>query len=169
MEFSDLEKTVERILQNLVGKCCWGFVAGEGTGSTVSLDFGKKVPLQVPNKNPLLTEDQRKYEGEINLFIESPWTLTSESGIVCSSDDPDDNDGPMVQGLWKIVNKQVRNVKILKPSHDLIINFEGKFTLNIICNQMENEYDNYSVFMGNEIYIVGPKGQISRQERGTKR
>jgi hypothetical protein len=34
---------------------------------------------------------------------------------------------------------------------------------------MENEYDNYSVFMGNEIYIVGPKGQISRQERGTKR
>ena len=49
-------------LNKLVGEECWGVVGGAGTGSVISLAFGKQFPRNIPLKNPYVTEVVRNYE-----------------------------------------------------------------------------------------------------------
>lgn len=69
-------------LNSLIGQPCWSVIAGRGTGSVISLHFGNKLPLQQPIKNSYLSEEQRKYEGELILFIQCVWRIDSEVEVI---------------------------------------------------------------------------------------
>jgi len=65
-------------LKSLLGKCCWGVSAGEGTGSVFILSFGGKVPRVRPIANPHFTSTQRRYIGELSLTVRSAWRIDSD-------------------------------------------------------------------------------------------
>lgn len=154
-------------LNRLVGQVCWGFAAGKGTGSVISLDIGEKVLRESPLKNPHLTAKQRKYKAEFDLFIQCAWRLESKTQVICGAWDDNSEGGDMLEGLQRLVGQAINSIKVSKPAFDLAVNFNNGLVLRIFCeqtNQAEME-DNYSVFLPNTIYVVGNRSQLRRAAR----
>ena len=156
-------------INRLIGQECWGFAAGEGTGSSVSLDIGRKVLRKEPLKNPHLTSEQRKYDSEFDLFIQCAWRIESKTQVICGAWDDNAEDGVMIKGLQGLVGSTVDSIKVSKPALDLVLNFNNGLALRIFCdqtNQAEMD-DNYSVFFPDVVYIVGNRSQLRRENRST--
>ena len=158
-------------LEQLVGKECWSVVAGEGTGSMVSLDFGRKQRRKTAVRNRHLTRTQREFEGEFDLFIQGcAWRLEEPRKVICSSMSDNANDGPMVAGLERLDEQKVLRVVIDYPGYDLALTFEGaegELTLRLFCDQAdrEGEADNYSFFSPKMAWAVGPGSVLRKAAR----
>lgn len=134
MESFNYSRNAERFLadiKNLYKKTCWSIIAGEGTGSNVSINFGEKILLKRPLKNPHLSEEERKYDGEYGLYITCSWRMDSDMHVVCGSKEPNRNNGAMVKGLKNLLNARVADIIVSKPAFDLVLNFDNKYSLKI--------------------------------------
>jgi hypothetical protein len=150
-------------LSLLTGQECWSVIAGSGTGSTIHLAFGRRIPRRVPVNNSILSEAERIYEGEFDLFVECAWRLERSNVVLCGSTDDDRNDGPMVIGLQQVVGGVVASVEVSKPIPDLILRFTGDLCLRVFCDQTnpDTNYDNYSFRMGDTILAVKARGRLA--------
>lgn len=143
-------------LHHLNGLECWGVVAGEGTGSRITLDFGKNIPRARPLKNPKLSEMQRQHKGEFGLFVQNcAWRLGSET-VICSSKSPNSSDGPMVRGLQSVVGQHVVNVAVTSPGYDLVVHFSGGARLHLFCDCLDQTRDgnNYSFHTLSRSFVI---------------
>lgn len=156
----DFESIQER-LTPLAGMVAWGCVAGVGTGSMVSLEFGEKRPRAKPVKNPRLDPLIRNYEGEWSLYIQdAAWRLDGPEEVLCSSRSSNEAGGEMLQGLHQLTDAVVTGVKLFKPGGDLLLVFSNGLKLTLFCDCMnEDEGDNYSVFAPSFIFTVKPKSK----------
>ena len=155
------------VLRQLINKKCWECAASPITGSEFSLHFGKKVPFQMPANLPKDIES----EGEFILFIRTAaWRLDRQAGVVCSSQDSPQNDGPMLKGLHQIVGRKIRSIKLLNFACDLQVNLSGGLVLRIFCNQTSvGEYSsNYSVHAPTKVYGVEGSGKIKYSDRSNQ-
>jgi hypothetical protein len=116
----------------LVQKECWSVIAGRGTGSTIHLALGERVPRRVVVTNQHLSLDERTNEDEFDLFIESAWRLEREAEVLCGSTDDDENEGAMVAGLLQLVGKRVLSVDVGTPVPDLAVRFQEELCLKVL-------------------------------------
>ena len=108
-------------LSSLTGEECWGVTGGEGTGSLIALDIGKRTVRAKPVRNVHLTELVRCYESEYKLLLYCPWRIESKSEVFSGSHMSNANDGPMVRGLDFIRAKKIAAVTCSLPALDLQI------------------------------------------------
>jgi hypothetical protein len=155
------------ILSQLVDKECWSVIAGLGTGSTIHLALGERVPRRLPITNQHLSATERANEGEFDLFIESAWRLERAAEVICGSTDDDENEGPMITGLLQLVGKRVLSVDMGTPVPDLTLRFQEELCLKVFCDQtnLRTAGDNYSVRSGETIVAVGVRGRIVVERR----
>lgn len=160
-------RRLRQALRQLVGRNCWGIVAGAGTGSTVALDYGKKVPRKMAIRNPHLTEEQRCFTGEYSVFVTCSWRLDSSADVICGWEDGNDEGGPMLRGLRSLVGRSVSDVEVMSPGHDLAIRFESDTWLRVFCDHTSeaDDGDNYSFFTRKTVYTVGCRGRIRTEPR----
>jgi len=153
-------------LNKLLGEECWGIVAGEGTGSVISIAFGSKIARKKPINNPHLTADQRQNKSEFDLMVSCAWRLNSDKEIVCSSTDLNDNDGPMVNGLKTLVGHKIKYIDITYPAYDLKLGFDNTLTLYVFCNETNtsDEYDNYVLYFKDSSFTVGTKSVLTYEK-----
>ena len=167
MKGSIAEVTAALIL--LEGRPCWSVLAGAGTGPTMHLEFGAKIPRRVPLRDrPQITREQARYEGQLDLLIQCAWRLELGDTVLCGSTDDDRNDGAMKIGLRGLEGKTVLALSVEYPVPDLSISFEGDLRLRVFCDQtnIETNDDNYSVRVGDTIHVVGARGRIGLEQRG---
>lgn len=160
----DLQHALVGYLTSLQGKECWGFIAGAGSGSMVTFDFGGRVPRRKPALNPNLTDEQRNFIGEITLFIQdAAWRIDSENGVLCGSTTWNDLAGPFGDGLRKIVGCRVQGIAVSRPGMDLSIEFDKGLRLKVFCNQTNAEDDgvNYSLHLNTKVYVVGINSSVT--------
>lgn len=163
----DLHTEFRNELHNLEGQECWGVSAGAGSGSRFSLQMGKRILRAKPLKNPTLPEDIQKYNGEFVLFIQNcAWRLDSER-MICSSKSPNNNDGPMVQGLRSLTGQRVVTVATSPPGHDLLIRFSGGGALHVLCDcfNEDEDGDNYSLHCPTRVFTIQAKGIVASEAR----
>jgi hypothetical protein len=63
-------------------------------------------------KRPRITDEQARYEGELDLFVQCAWRLEREDTVLCGSTDDNRIDGPMVRGLAALVGRVVVEVDV---------------------------------------------------------
>lgn len=145
--------------ERLVGERCWSFSAGAGTGSHLSLSFGRRIPRPISLTNPNLAPGARENDAEYSLFVECVWRLDDENGVVCGAWDDNRTDGPMLQGLARLPGHRVTAVLLRRPSLDLELAFDHGLRLAVFCDQVNEEEraDNYSVFLPQTVIVVGPR------------
>jgi hypothetical protein len=167
MGVSVMVKDFISTLQHLVGKNCWGFVAGEGTGSVVALDFGDRVKRDRPLKNPHLTREQRENSAELSLLVQCAWRLDSPEQVICSAWDSNVADGPMLAGLQRVVGKNVYSVVVDVVSLDLTLRFDAGLCLKIFCDRVnvDEDEDNYSFYTPTRTFAVGARSHLSIEPR----
>jgi len=161
---SNRRVVLRKFLTALRRKRCWSVLAGPGTGSMVTLAFGKRVPRPRPISNPTLTEEQNRFDGELKLFLkDAAWRIDGKRGPVCSSTDNNKRGGPMLRGLNRLVGKKVTSATVAGTAADLTISFSGGLRLLVFSVQTnsEDEEDNYSIHGRVGTVAVGPKGKLA--------
>lgn len=158
---------LRQVLEAIVNKPCWGVIAGPGTGSHISLDFGGKQPRERPLKNPHLTDDQQRFEGEYVLYVTCTWRLQLRDRVICSSTSSNAKDGPLQKGLGRLVDDIVNQVSVGPPAFDVEIRFQSGLVLLVFCDISNDEdEDNYSIFCPQGILTVsGGSEQIMHEAR----
>jgi len=154
-------------LCNLQGLECWGVVAGEGTGSRVTLDFGAKIERARPLRNPRLPEVLRQHKGAFGLFIQNcAWRLDADK-VICSWKAPNDNEGAMVSGLNTLIGQHVVTATARVPAYDLVLEFSGSTKLHLFCDCFDQGRDgnNYSFHSANQSFAVGADGVLTLESR----
>jgi len=159
-------------LQGLRGKECWNFGGGPGTGSMMTLDFGKKALWPVNSIKTGLTPAKQRFRGEISVYVQfAAWRLESKSAVVCSSTSSNHEGGPMQTGMAQVVGRRVQTVELSHPGLDLTIEFEGGLWLRVFCDQTntEDESDNYSVHLQDRVYSVGIFSRVECEKHAPPR
>lgn len=160
-----LDESFLQDLSNLTGEECWGVTGGEGTGSMISLDIGKRTVRAKPMRNPHLTELVRCYESAYQLLLYCPWRIESSSEVFSGSHMSNQNDGPMVRGLEVIRGKTIQTITCSRPAFDLQIQFEGGISLVIHCSLIGMDEDECYVFKGKlGWYSVGFDGKLALEK-----
>lgn len=155
-------------LNKLVGEECWGVVGGAGTGSIISLDFGKQIPRNKPLKNPYVTETVRNYESEFRLMLYCPWRIESRWQVISGSHMSNENDGPMVSGLHYIRGKKILAVTCTEPAYDLRIRFVNEVDLVVHCSLIGMDDDTcYSLSAPHGVFSVCYDGKVRFTENVT--
>lgn len=149
-------------MRTLSGKVLWSVVMGASTGSHLGLDVGGKRRLRHPLKNDRLTEDERNFEGELILYIKCAWRLETKAAFLCASGVAELDDDDVLE-LKRLRGATIERIDIFPPSYDCTLHMSNDLVLRIFCDQSEyDEYrGNYSLFVGDECYTVGPRGVLS--------
>lgn len=151
-------------IKKMVGQPCWGFVAGEGTGSVVSLQIGGKVPRTILINNPSLTIEQQQNTGEYVLLIECAWRLETKTKVICGAWDDNSENGSMKKGLRHLLGHKIEFIDLSKPGLDLKIGFDNGFMLQIFCDStnLKDKTDNYSFHLNLDrvVYIVTYRSKL---------
>ena len=157
-------------LNQLVGQKCWGYVAGPGTGSVLSIDIGNKIPGKKPTKGSRQNADQQKYYAEFSLFIECVWRIDSNDEVVCGAWNDNSKGGEMQKGLKRLVGCVINSISLFKPALDLEVSFSNQLVLRVFCDQVNtvDMNDNYTLFVPDSYYTVGTLSQLRRQARSPK-
>ena len=153
-----MKSSLDSLLSQFVALPCWGVVAGKGTGSMVSLDFGDKIPRDRPLSNIHLSEDCRNNSSECSIFIQhSSWLLEQGDKEVCSCDSDNSNAGAMVKGLRRLIGMHVHHVEYI-PKQGLYIDFQSDFTLSIFFDALENYGEG---FANATLFITGVEASVA--------
>ena len=146
---------------------CWGVAAGSGTGSQVSLHFGRKLRRARELRNPTLETDLRLYQGEVILFIECRWSLASHSKLLIDSETFEGPDDRMVRELRRLVGAVVDQISISLPPSTLSIHFGNgdRLSVEAVRQRGEDRHDNYSLLVPDRSYIIGPDLRLQIQPR----
>ena len=152
-------------IQKLINQPCWGVVAGKGTGSIFNLQIGNKIPRKEPLTNPHLSKEIQNNNSEFSLMVYSSWELLQNDDLICCESDSNENDGPMVNGLKKLINEKITNIQLSDHYHEMTISFTSNFTLEIFCdgNEYGEDYDNYTIFFPTHTYTITSKYEIRKE------
>ncbi|RYY79730.1 MAG: hypothetical protein EOO69_05460 [Moraxellaceae bacterium] len=158
---------LESSFKNILGEECWLIIAGKGTGSIVSLGFGKKMLRKKNVKNPNLTEEERKYDAEIILMVYCAWRVSSSNAVICSWRDSNNRNGPMLNGLNLFRSSRVLRLNLNPINYDLKIHFDNGIVFEIFCDitDIDEGDDNYCWFMGDEVYEIKFKSKLTKSVR----
>lgn len=157
-------KEFSKLADNLV---CWGFAAGRGTGSMVTLYFGGKRLRNRPIHNLSLSEDVRKYQGEYCLFLKDcEWRIQTSDEVIASSVSSNEKGGAMLSALDRLVGEYVVSAEVNRPCFDLRIGFGNGINLIVFClGGSDEELDNYTFFSGHGYYVSKFNGLFEKRER----
>ena len=138
---------LHELLKQLVGKTAWRGMAGSGTGSIFTLQFGAVLPGDKP-------------WGEFSLMVYCAWRIVAANQILLSWHD--DSDSVLAPGLAALHELLVTAVE-LSPWNDLTLRFANGQELQII-----NDFSPFSTFdtswfiihNNQVVYSVNPANSI---------
>lgn len=153
---------IDVLIKKFVGKECWSVICGNGSGSALHLGFGGKVKRLNVLSNKYLTQDERLYEAEHRIMVYCSWRLSSTESILCSWKDIGGSENINYLNLMR--GKKITSADAVAVSRDLCIKFEGGLTLQVFCDETNNEEadDNYVIFSDDMIASVGIKSVLSQ-------
>jgi hypothetical protein len=165
---TDHERLFQEALDRLPGKRCWGVVAGKGTGTIFTLDFGAMFPRASPVRNPHLSRAVRENEAELSLMAHCAWRIDGPGEVLTGCWESNEADGPMLRGLNALLERTVTATRFTRPGLDLELEFSGGHHLRLFCDQTDPEetFQNYSLHTSTWISVVGCRSELSTHYLG---
>jgi len=162
------ESRLAQAVQALVGKACWGIVAGSGTGSVVDFLIGTMIPLGTPLTNPQLSPEVRYNDSQLGVFVKCAWRLDGPSAVAAGCWDSNEEGGPMLSGLAQVKGQLITGAAVISAGLDLELRFSSGHLLRVFCDQTNavNENDNYSVLTPDIVVSVGCRSVVRSRPRG---
>jgi hypothetical protein len=155
--------SLRKALSELLDKPCWRVKYGTGTGSMLSMEFGKRIPSTVKLPARLANKSSTIEHGEIGIFIKHcSWRIEADDKVVCTSTSDNTIGQAGDLGTALLCKQQIISVDLDFPSYDLDIRFTGGVHLRVFCDQANGveASDNYSIHMESITFVVGPMSQL---------
>jgi hypothetical protein len=161
---ANLRRDFARALRALRGSVCRAVTGGPNTGSALLIDF---APKTVTGRRARKGTSSVPGQAAIRLLIDCTWRLDVHDAVECGSQETLDVRGPLAWGFRSVVNRNVRRVDIGLPAFDLAIHFGSSAVLRVFCDQTdpaEEDLDNYTLFVGDVAFSVGPRSVLTREQ-----
>ena len=160
-----IESVFSKKLQEIVSHTTWGVIAGRGTGSMVTIEFGPKVLRRRRLTNNTLSNDAQCYQGTWGLFIKNAlWRLAYDGNLLCNSESDNTEQGEMLLGLSRIEGAIVESVTFDPPNGSLQIILAGNLEL-YISRYNDSDDDSFAFFTSDTVYTVDSTRNIVVEER----
>ncbi len=153
------------LIPSLKGLECWYASTGGAAGSSFQLTLGGKVRRPLPLKNPNHSDEFRRFEGEVSLFVWCAWRLDGTDGPVTSWDDRNES---VEAGLEKLIGSRIDTIEVIPPAWDMNIKFSNSLCLRVFCDHVPGEpsFDgNWDVRTQIMSIAVGPGTQYRTEPR----
>lgn len=157
--------SLETALSKMAGLDCWGVVAGAGTGSMITFDFGRHIRIDPPLRNQRISSELRNFHGEYSIFVEGcAWRLEKAEVIVCGSRDDEELIGIELEN--SLVGAKLMSAKLCNRALDLNLSFHTGYLLRLFCDQTSapEGLNNYSVRSPLGWITVGPKSELTSRQ-----
>jgi hypothetical protein len=128
-----IPEELAKILPSLTGLECWYVSCGGAAGSTFQLSLGRKITRAVPLRNTAHSEEFRRFEGEIGLYVWCAWRLDGSDGPLTSWDDTNES---VDRGLNELIGSCIVSLEIFPPVWDLNIRFSNSLSLRVFCDHV---------------------------------
>lgn len=151
----------ERALAALIGKPVLWHVSDPQSGAL--LDLGERVEKERPTKNPKLTAEQRRYQGESSVFITCTWSLNVPSDRTQPARQEMDERSWWDKQLSLVVGTTVTETTTTPDRRQLQIRFDNGVQL-VADLEDSSEYQHYTVRVGREYWSVSADGQLTHEE-----
>jgi len=158
-EISVSPEELRVVVQALVGKDCWSITSSRG--GAISVDFGRRIPLERPLKKPHLSSEKQRFRGELGLLIRCAWRVDDEGGVLGIWSSLEDVDRVVPVGLDPLLQRRVSAVELVGPAHDLVIALD-EIRRRIFCDRAEGDGYNYFVETESDGFTVWPGGRVAR-------
>lgn len=158
-------QSLQEFIDGVTGNLCWAVIGGAGSGSVVSLRFGKQVRFKRPLRNASLSLEERIFDGERSLIVYCAWRITFEGRIVCSAQSINDNGELNLEGASAVKNDTVQRVTLSGKQNDLEIGFKRGATLSLFCDVVNNGEANYVLFNPTSSIWMNSSGEFVVEER----
>lgn len=158
------ERTVNEIRAALLGRRCWNVACGGCVGASFQLALGGKVRRERLLRNPTVSEEYRRFEGEFGLMVWCTWRLENGKGPMTSWEDESPQRDEALRGL---VGKTVSRVRV-QPGWDLQVVFSGGAKLSVFPDHVGQSaiFDgNWEVWSPQRVYAVGTSLQCESADR----
>ena len=127
------EESFRAALDALVDKKCWSIIGGEDTGTILSIDFGERITRESPLENPNLSDEQRRYFGELHLFITCTWRVEDAETVICTAQDVGTDRYRDAGEL--VLGRKVVKTEAFAPAWDLTVEFDSGMRFRIFCDE----------------------------------
>jgi hypothetical protein len=151
-----LPDELHRLLPSLQGMECWYVSCGGAASSTFQLALGEKVPRPVMLQNAAHSDEFRRFEGEVALFVWCAWRLDARDAPLTSWDDTEQ---AVEAGLTRLVGSRIDSMEVLPPAWDLNVRFSNALCLRVFCDHVPGEpsFDgNWDLRTRDRIVAMGP-------------
>lgn len=164
----DLEGKFIDSVKSLIGNICWN--CSLTIGSTLMLDFGRKLTYDPPMVNP---KSGKVVEiGEYNFLIFSAWRLENDNSIIATWKDKFWNIKKLEDSIPLLLGKTVRYVDLRNPSFDLDLIFDDMTRLRIFCDSFTSgaqDQSNYYFSTYNDLFAVKSNSLLVVKNQDMKR
>lgn len=116
-------------LDELCGQRCWSAAAGLDKEWHLVVDLGTRERRSLRLANPLLSFEQRTFEGSHGVVVEGVWRLDGPEGVIASCLDARSPYDWVREGLERIEGLTLVSARAEPPGHDLELRFDGGFIL----------------------------------------
>jgi hypothetical protein len=127
--------------------------------SGAMIELGRRRPLARPIGNSTLTEEQRCFEGENNVFIQCQWTLIAPAGRLPRRV-PANNFEKWNQEMDLIVGARIRAAVFSASTLELRIDFHNGISLRIRPQGRPATYSAYSICLDSDYWSVFSDGRV---------
>lgn len=164
----DLVKRFIESAKTLVGNKCWN--CSLTIGSTLMLDFGRKLTYDPPMVNP--NSGKTVEIGEFNFLIFSSWRIENDNSIIASWRDKFWNIKKLDESINLLSGKEVKYIDVTAPSFDMEIVFDDHTRLKIFCDSFtsgEQDKSNYYFSTLNDLFAVKSESLLIIKNQDMKR
>ena len=125
---------------------CWSVIAGEGSGSIVTINFGDQVERPQILSNPNLSEEEKKFVGEWSIYTSgSYWSLVVDGWMHVDATFDAQEIGVRLKVL---IGDYVVSLEKLKESGILVVKFKSNAYLAVFPSDPIDE--SYFLSIGNK-------------------
>lgn len=117
------------LLGDLAGQSCWSAAAGLRRDWLIVLDLGERVRRSLRLANPVLSFQQRTYEGSHNVVVEGCWRLDGPDRVIATCLDVRAPNDRIEAALKELHGRTLTAARAEPPAHDLVLEFDGNFVL----------------------------------------
>jgi hypothetical protein len=129
----------------------------------ITLHFGGHVPRKRQLQGPDDQELIRSFQGEFCLFVKGcAWRIQDNEKIIGGWAEPEQC---IQTETARLVGSIVTQVRCVDESWDLLIEFSGRFVLQLFCDRtLVGEIDNYSLRTPDGWFTVGARSELTHSQ-----
>jgi hypothetical protein len=144
-------------LHSMESERCWAVFYGPASGCIIQLHFEPQVRRSEPLQNPMLTEDERWFDGTFVLYASCLWIVERAGQPVLNASEAVLDSARFAQAMEGFLGERLVSANVDERVRRATFDFTEGMRLTLVCDGDVGEA-NYHVTTPAGIFVLGRRG-----------